>query len=1094
MDNTEFYDTCRQELVEYIHGRLIGPAQGVSEEFSLNELPTDRYLMGILYPQDMSTENLFSGEDKTIPAGDTDEVADTPLSMIFQKLPASMGISFFLRGEPELVFELSGACYRKVDQDKESDQSKVVEGSNGKKYKKKKFINWKRFAIAEKSKPKIKRIKKPPINQEQRIRVLDDKAILYILWRPRKDGYLVTVTLINAAQASNKEYFDREDIEKCIFQSGLKCRPASGVIEEYPLHGKLSFDEEEEELALIYRNEKTYAVGHGCAAWWGKDKVPPEIVSAEFMPMVEVKPITTEKTKQIDDERITDALRLQFLADESVTADALRIVLNGFVSGYADWFNQLKRQKINGLQKEIVDRILIRIENTLKRMRDGVKYICENDMARKAFSLANRVMLMQMIHSEKEFGGGYRNKDDVRYRSPDYGAQKYNNLSWRPFQLAFQLVTLRSILDAKCKERDFVDLIWFPTGGGKTEAYLGLAALEIIHRRLKNKDLGAGTSVIMRYTLRLLTTQQFERAATMICALENIRQKMKGELGEEPITLGLWVGSASTPNSFTSSYNMVPGSLEMYSDMIEQDKPENSFQLQRCPWCGTRIVPRNRIEDETYYGISASETHFFFYCTTESCDFHELIPLNIVDEHLFKKPPSLLIGTIDKFARLAWDNRSETFFGGGKNRRHPPSLIIQDELHLISGPLGTISGIYESAIDTIIEASGEKPKIIAATATIRRAEDQVYKLYGRKVRIFPPPGLSADDSYFARTDNDATGRLYIGVMGQGHTPMTSLVKTSAVLAQAVKEIDLPSEAVDTWWTQVIYHNSRRELGKTMTLARDDIPSRVMTIASDENNMRELPNVEELSATVSGTRIPEVLKMLETSLPDPETIDVLPCTNMISVGVDISRLGLMLINGQPKTTAEYIQASSRIGRDQSRPPGIVVALYTATKPRDRSHYENFTSYHQSLYRAVEPTSVTPFAPPARDRAMHAAIVILARLAGGFGENDDAERFDPNDTVMDSLLSMLELRMIRAEPDEANAITETIKQITSDWIEEIERAASENQPLRYYSKAGRQFASLLYQFGRKQQGLWPTLNSMRHVDQESLLKVMGEDYES
>lgn len=201
----------------------------------------------------------------------------------------------------------------------------------------------------------------------------------------------------------------------------------------------------------------------------------------------------------------------------------------------------------------------------------------------------------------------------------------------------------------------------------------------------------------------------------------------------------------------------------------------------------------------------------------------------MVDEDLYKRPPSLLIGTIDKFARMTWDPASSAFFGGRQALVEPPTLIIQDELHLISGPLGTIAGIYESAIDTVIKQRGKPAKVIAATATIRRADEQVERLYARPVRVFPPSGINADNSYFARVDEASPGRLYVGVMAQGHTRMYSLVMTAAAIAQAPASLRLQGAARDAYWTQIIYHNSRRELGKTMTLARDDVGARIDVI-------------------------------------------------------------------------------------------------------------------------------------------------------------------------------------------------------------------------------------------------------------------------
>jgi hypothetical protein len=604
-----------------------------------------------------------------------------------------------------------------------------------------------------------------------------------------------------------------------------------------------------------------------------------------------------------------------------------------------------------------------------------------------------------------------------------------------------------------------------------------VAAFELFLRRLRDGERGYGTAVIKRYTMRLLTSQQFQRASTMICACEMLRREDSETLGSEAFRAGLWVGGDFTANRFTDAHRQL-------DELIEQDQPESPFQLQRCPWCGSGIVPARRTEDRDAYGIVATDTEFKFFCTRSGCPFENYIPVSVVDDDLFLNPPSLLLATIDKFARLAWDDRARAFFGDVDRR--PPSLVIQDELHLISGPLGTIAGVYEAALDVLLSRDGERPKIIAATATIRRSRDQARALYGRNVELFPPAGLDARDSYFARLDDSQPGRLYVGVMGQGHTPVTSLVRTAAALAQAPTEVSsISAEAQDGYSTVVLYHNSKRELGKTMTLAQDDIPARIEIIARDQSRMREIKSVEELSANIQGFRVPEVLDRLGASFGSGRHIDILPCTNMISVGVDVKRLALMIIAGQPKTTAEYIQATSRVGRD--RVPGLVVTVYSPTKPRDRSHYEDFRAYHESMYYRVEPTSVTPFALPARERTLHAALVILARHTGLLPSNADAMYFRAADPYVQQLISQLTSRMILADPDEGYSTVADLKRVVEEWDSRAHSARAGGAPLHYHAKAGQQFATLLKAYGDPRPDGWKTLNSMRHVDQACSVKI-------
>jgi ATP-dependent helicase YprA (DUF1998 family) len=650
------------------------------------------------------------------------------------------------------------------------------------------------------------------------------------------------------------------------------------------------------------------------------------------------------------------------------------------------------------------------------------------------------------------------------------------------------LVVLESLAGSESQDRETLDLLWFPTGGGKTEAYLALAAFEMALRRIRHGDAGAGTSVLNRYTLRLLTSQQFERAATLISVLELMRSAADSPLGSVPFRLGLWVGGATTPNRLDHDSDGSLGAKQLFERLLEDERPENPFQLRTCPYCGTRIIPTSKSGRESDYGVRVTSTAFTMFCPDARCPLHAEIPVSMVDEDLFKRPPTFLIGTIDKFARMVWDPRSRVFFG--TDACLPPSLVIQDELHLITGPLGTIAGVYEAGIDTLLRQRGMTCKYVAATATIQRAPEQCRALYAREPAIFPAPGLDASDSFFSKEDTTAPGRTFVGAMGHGlYSSLTSLIQVSAAAAALPSEIpDSERAARDSYWTQVIYHNSRQELGKTTTMLRDDVRTRLAILQPDESTRREFDSVQELSANLKGAQVSEAIEQLQVEWPSETAIDAIACTNMISVGVDIARLGLMIVKGQPKATSEYIQASSRVGRDRNRLPGIVVTLYSGTRPRDRSHYEAFQPYHQSLYRAVEPATVTPFSPPARDRALHAALVLTLRHALAWMEARDAGRFDPNADEQMRLIDALRLRLVRACRDDEQAdVLKHLDGLVAEWRQ---KAAGGPPPLSF--STAKQFRNLLVQFpgdGDAVDG-WPTLNSMRHVDGEVAIQVRGE----
>ena len=700
-------------------------------------------------------------------------------------------------------------------------------------------------------------------------------------------------------------------------------------------------------------------------------------------------------------------------------------------------------------------------------MRDGVSFICSNDNVLESFRLANLSMQMQMIHSSEDFTYPLAEKDYLE-------DQRWDN-RWFPFQLAFFLLTVESTSLEEHKDRETVEVLWFPTGGGKTEAYLLLAAFEIIRKWSESETIGLGTTVIMRYTLQLLTADQFLRAAKLICALEFIRRQ-NSNMATTPITIGLWAGEKVSPNKFIKA-------REKYQTMLDEDIPETRFQIDTCPWCQTKLLPDTRSRPSDY-GFKATNTSFKIFCLNKDCDFHEELPVNVVDDHLYRYPPAFLVSTVDKFARACWIEGPGKFLGSGE--AVPPSLIIQDELHLISGPLGTICGVYESAFDVAITNNGGKPKIIAATATIRGAANQAKGLYGREVLLFPPSGCDADDSFFTKTDYKDPGRLYIGMMPLGTMAVTTIVHTLAALLQGTHEISGTPDEEDSYSTLISYNITRRELGKSLTLIRDDIPDRIRSIYEDTQRIINTDKIKELSSNVGREEARKTRQRMDIKKGKDGHLDAVMCTNMISVGVDIPRLGIMHINGQPKTTSEFIQASSRVGR--GKVPGMVFVNYKGTKPRDRSHFEQFQSYLNSIYRFVEPTSVTPTAHPARRRGIHAAFIILMRHVADYMENSDAANFRKDGEQVQSLKLQLIKRILLSGKVEEADVEKDLNEFINKWHERAET----HRNLKFEA-SGNQYKSLMYHFGEQEvKGAWPTLNSMRNIDAESEIKRDGFDY--
>ncbi|MBC2868794.1 helicase-related protein [Streptomyces mexicanus] len=1043
----------RQELVDYLTRQLVGPAGGDDEV--LDAPPDRQYLMGTLYPQqaELQRQLAVTGDEPEAPgaelsAPDVSPAAD-PVPETNSWLPASLGLSFYTDAT-EVEVSCTAARY----------ETRRGEAGRGRR--------WHRIPL----RPETHQI--GPDRQD--VPVLDDRARIQVTRRRYGDGTLITVALINDRHhdSSGGKTPNWDDM---LFQCGLTVRPVDGSVLPYPSVRLASRDPEERELRLQYRHVITHAVGHGCAVREerGHDGRV-ELLACEVLPRAEVPAVRAGGPLD------APVLNLPHLADPAVDRDQLREELAEFAAAYHGWYVAQRSVEVPEWGREAAERILDRIHRAVTRIDAGVRTLCDPGRpdVLDAFRVAQRAMLLQMRHSAPDQAGQRRLRSDAVALDPPVDP----HAAWRPFQLAFFLLALDGVVDPGHEDRATTDLIWFPTGGGKTEAYLLLAAFTIALRRIRGE--GGGTTVLSRYTLSLLTTQQFQRAATTICALEHLRRTEPGlGLGTEPITIGLWVGDTTTPNTYQSA-------KKAFDEQRAASHPEDVFILDRCPWCGTRILPPSWSSVRADYGVRAGTDAFAFHCTRDACAFHDVLPVAVVDQHLYEAPPTFVLGTVDKFARLAWEPDSGRLFGTGTGHR-PPSLIIQDELHLLTGPLGTTVGLYEAAVlELCTGPDSHPPKIVAATATIRRSAEQVRALHHQDVQLFPPSGLDARDSFFAVPDAGRPGRLYLGVMAQGHTAGRGAVATTAAMLQGVHQ--LPEEHRDAYWTLVAYHHSLRELGRTVTAAGDDIPAQLRGL--DEGaGTRELAGdqVQQLDSSVRRADQPILLDRLEKPWNDPRAVSFLPCTNMLSVGVDVKRLAYMLMQGQPKTTAEYIQATSRVGRH--RVPGLVVTYFNATRPRDRSHYETFVDYHRALYRYVEPASVTPWSLPARRRALHAALVILVRHRLGLAAENQAGRITDHREEAARIADALAVRAATAERGAAGADADTVRTevraelgyLLDSWYRLAGTAAAEGKHL-YYRNQGKGQHNLLKAFEQRY-GLWETPNSMRSVDRECQITVTG-----
>ncbi len=940
----------------------------------------------------------------------------------------------------------------------------------------------------------------------------------------------ITVMLVNDLQVVS------QTVDNCIFQPILRISTEGNsfvFVENETETDNNNLNEEEQSLELLYRNKKIYGIGLGVSVDWEIDDDGFGSIWSDFFPIMEVPAMSFELPKN---EKIFDSsLSMKYLSDLDSADKSLKLeVLSNLVELYKGWVGELASiaETLDARHQSAAMKNISKCKSAYERMSSGIFTLKTNDDAYTAFALANRAMFMQRVHLRMQ----QRTSDMDRYPGDTCIAGLLNNMNymqendedcrWRPFQIAFLLMDVNSVVNDDSPERDIVDLIWFPTGGGKTEAYLGLAAFAIFFRRLTHPENYGGTAVMMRYTLRLLAAQQFTRAATLICACEYIRRDCEStkhnypfyRLGEDPITIGLWIGGSHIPNTNkeTRKYLEKLKEVKKYWEVRSIKERNNKFQVLKCPWCGTKLV--KDAKDKKLVGswgyLMRNDKQFYFSCTHEDCHFTHSLPIQIIDEELYQNPPSLLFGTVDKFAMLPWNGRIGNFFGSHSQNRSP-ELIIQDELHLISGALGTIVGLYETAVDALCSHKGVRPKIIASTATIRRAKEQCSVLYNREVVQFPAPGLDSGDSFFAREEKinyekGNFGRKYVGLMPSGKSKAMLEIRVIAALLQRIQMMELSDEVKDKFWTLTAYFNSLRDLGKASTLVDDDIKDFIIRTSNRlfADKRRRIISPDELTSRISTTELNETLDKLEKFNYSRENnknnrfaSNVLLATSMISVGIDIARLNVMILIGQPKLTSEYIQVSSRIGRSY---PGVAFVQFDATKNRDRSHYEQFKAYHESFYRFVEPTSATPFSKPARERALHAVVVSMIRHRAEFYKDDDAIKICDTNRYGD-IISETENYIIdriksinRRDPSQLESDVEDIKTEIRDFVTLWKTKAKEanntktdlffgykfivNEPSQNENRLLRTYDSLV-----KDNSI-ETLTSMRNVDIQVTGKIM------
>lgn len=1141
----------RERLISSIEEEIVGPTKNFDYAMELNEKTSDsdsnqkfyywkygekkeeimnqfespsrKYAAGLLYPS-ANTELVVETEEELA----LNQISETDDNMGRYKLDtintendtdeespnqeytfgeSSFGITFAVPENIEIL-KLSFACgaYSKKIINKEIQDSK--------KWLFRKSLNSVYYLDFTKGNPQVNNhILELTDNEnkvynglQMRLDVVTRKELLKIR---EESVYLVTVTITNVTKGK------RNDDRNISFQNKLVIESGNIPFVPYPSASELeaNISDEDKMFDMLYSSEKNYSFGKNCSAIWDTKQNQVYEISSTFLPEYETYTMSPDITINGEPLEISHAA---LAAAENY--EELESIFVPLFKGYEQWIRSIKEEPVNSYYEEVKKANIDKIETTYNRAKKGLEILSENKNAFNVFKMANLAMLMQMVNGKnirpiRENADGYyfTEKFDNIFSDLDYSdfesisqsisekiesesdESPYRKYKWRGFQIAFFLLSIESIVNKNSFDREVVDLIWFPTGGGKTEAYLAVSAFSMLYRRISNPE-DTGVEVIMRYTLRLLTADQFQRSARLICSLEYLRSHMEHIFGKTEFSIGLWVGGTTTPNQIDDAKRDL--------NRILSGKSNQGFTITNCSWCGAEI--KQLESNNAYPGYKIKNGDFHTHCPDKNCHFHQKLPLYFIDEQIYEKRPSFLIGTVDKFVQLTWRPQVRYLFGlddEGRRILSPPNLIIQDELHLISGPLGTLNGIYETLIEELCTDYRDDeevvPKVISATATIKAYKEQIQALFGREnSMLFPPTGLDINDNFFSTIKKDSKGepvpgKKYVGVFTTTQGLLQTQVQAITRLITEVNEFD--EDERDPFWTILSFYNSLREIGTTLSLTNQDIPHEITNYYNKRGikKRRYLENTLELTSRISNDEVVKIIEKLKTeySSKDNQAIDLTLASNIIEVGIDVDRLALMLVNGQPRSTSQYIQVTGRIGRKPDERPGLVFTLYNPQKSIDKSHYEHFIEYHQKLYGQVEESSVTPFSHFAIERGLPAVIVGYLRQffdIETLGMKPDSEQIKSN---MESIS-----RFIRKIISRAKSMSRA-EEVDSSEIEFISSKAKEVLSTLMYNSyeqwvhTNRKKGAII-NIGSQEdvsEEVIPMINTMRSVDANSRLAI-------
>lgn len=889
--------------------------------------------------------------------------------------------------------------------------------------------------------------------------------------RPIKGDILrVTVSLYNLAE---KDAHQDQIRINSIFNTGLDVRIINGTL--VPI--TMPYFEDD------YKYDKTQvAVGNNCSVI---EKEANHLITTHL-------PIFTQYRLKTNDK-----IKVTFKNLMKSPVKELNKIAEAMESEYEKWERFLADKRNDpAMTSDAISKLVIEVQNfrmEIDRFCNGIKVINNFGIVREAFSLMNQT-----------FSNSAKNYD-----------------SWRLFQIVFIVSLIPDICTSEYSESelgptkiDDVDLLYFPTGGGKTEAFLGTTIFTLFFDRLRNKE--AGVSAIIKYPLRLLSVQQVQRVADILAMAEIIRKKHVDIKNSEPFSLGYFVGDKNTPNKITQDI------LDKLDTMTQEQVNEEYKIIDVCPFCRSTDVNVKMLKEEL---------RLVHCCEENNCLSGGILPLYIVDREIFRYLPTVIISTIDKFASVGVQADFRNILGQvhAKCDKHgytsrltcteregdlkckndlesislkdpAPTLFIQDELHLIRESLGVYDAHYETFIQYFIRNlsnSKKKVKIIGATATISSYQSQSHHLYLKDPVRFPCESPFLDRNFYSYIDKDELHRKIVGYAPFGHSVLVSVVNSLKYLKEILWEyyqnpklicqipgIELEDEKealklLEDYWIFLEYNNVKQDGNRVLGMLDTQT-----NIELQRKNIQRFDS-RKMTGDDSFQDVRKVLAEVETTQNVFGGLNLIVATSMISHGVDADKFNIIFFFGMPSNTAEYIQAYSRVGRKY---PGLVFMIMRPTRERDQSYLKNFIKFHEYKDILVESVPINRWAKKAIEQTFPG---IFSALILNYYDFKIQNEYGKNIYMMDNLKEAIQKglldrnEIIQHIKNSYQTVNNSIGKLYDEWIEEAVHKIFDRIVLEDFSYENKRHAYITE--GMERLGFFRPMTSLRDTEEQIIVEL-------